>query len=110
MHHGRRWRWATMIIHVPPPALPHFRPARRLAGFAEPVDGVQGHRAARAAARSCRAGAHPAPAAAPAGLRPPPSPRGEDPAPAPKPADAPAGHPGDRPALAPPPGYPEVDL
>src|ERR1700751_3802484 len=37
-----------MIIRVPPPALPHLRPALRLAGPARPVTGLQGRRAARA--------------------------------------------------------------
>jgi hypothetical protein len=108
MRHSQRLRWAMMIIRVSPPALPDFRPARRLAGPAEPVDGIQGHRAAHAAARGCRAAPHPSPTtrdwadrAVLAAL---------DPDPAPEPADAPAGHPGYCAALVPPPDRPEVDL
>jgi hypothetical protein len=37
-----------MIIRVSPPALPHLRPALRLAGPARPVVGFQGRRATRA--------------------------------------------------------------
>src|SRR5713101_7044981 len=55
-----------MINRVCPSALPDLRPARRLAGLARPVHGVQGHRAARAAARGRRAAPRPSPA--PAGL------------------------------------------
>ena len=97
-----------MIIRVPPPALPHLRPALRLAGPARPVIGLQGRGAARAAARGRRAAPHQS--AAPAGLGRPRGPRRADPAPAGKAADAPAGHPRHRPAVAPPPGHPEVDL
>ena len=97
-----------MIIRVPAPALSHLRPALRLAGPARPVIGLQGRRAARAAARGRRAAPHPS--AAPAGLGRPRGPRRADPAPAGKAADAPAGHPRHRPALAPPPGHPQVDL
>src|ERR1700722_326764 len=49
-----------MIIRVPAPALPHLRPALRLAGPARPVISLQERRAARAAARSRRAAPHPA--------------------------------------------------
>src|SRR5271154_3659332 len=97
-----------MIACVSPPALPDLRPARRLADPAGPFDSVRGHRTARAAARSCRAAPHPAPATP--GLGRPRGPRGADLRPASKPADAPADHPGDRAALAPPPRHPEVDL
>ena len=96
-----------MIIHVPPPALSHLRPALRLAGPAQPVIGLQGRRAARAAARGRRAA--PDPSAAPAGLGRPGGDGRADPAPAGKAASAPAGHPRHRPALAPPPGHPQVD-
>src|SRR5258708_16487369 len=51
-----------MIIRVPAPALPHLRPALRLAGPAWPVVGFQGCRAARAAARGRRAAPHQSPA------------------------------------------------
>src|ERR1039457_5233659 len=104
-----------MITCVSAPALPDLRPGRRLDGPAGPVNGVQGHRAARAAARGCRAAArgcraapHPSPAAP--GLGRPRGPRHADPRPAPEPADTPAGHPGYRASLAPPPRHPEVDL
>ena len=51
-----------MIIRVLAPALPHLRPALRLAGPARPVIGLQGRRAARAAARGRRAAPrHPRP-------------------------------------------------
>jgi len=55
-----------MIIRVLAPALLHLRPGLRLAGPARPVIGIQGRRAARAAARGRRAA--PRPSAAPAGL------------------------------------------
>src|ERR1017187_2649950 len=44
-----------MILYVHAPVLPHLRPALRLAGPARPVIGLQGRRAARAAARGRRA-------------------------------------------------------
>src|SRR6266496_3280102 len=69
-----------MIIRVPPPALPHLRPALRLAGPARPVAGFQGRRATRATARGRRAAPHQSPA--PAGLGRPRHPRHADPAPA----------------------------
>src|SRR5271155_5397287 len=97
-----------MIIRVLPPALPRLRPALRLAGPVRPVIGLQGRRAARAAARGRRAAPHPS--AAPAGLGRPGGPRRADPAPAGTAAGAPAGHPRHRPALAPPPDRPQVDL
>src|SRR5450755_2006160 len=97
-----------MIIRVSPPALPDLRAAQQLASPAEQVNGIQGPRAARAAARGCRAAPPPSPTTP--GLGRPRGPRRVDPPPAPKSADAPAGHPGDRTALAPPPDYPEVDL
>jgi hypothetical protein len=100
--------WGIMIIRVLAPALPHLRAAQRLAGPARPVIGIQGRRAARAAARG--RGAAPDPSAAPAGLGRPGGPRRADPALAPEAADAPAGHPGHHPALAPPPRRPQVDL
>src|SRR5712691_13361944 len=97
-----------MIICVPAPALSHLRPALRLACPARPVIGLQERRAPRAAAGGrCAA---PDPSATPAGLG---RPRGDgraDPAPAGTAPSAPAGHPRHRPALAPPPGRPEMDL
>src|SRR6266516_2903440 len=69
-----------MIIRVPPPALPHLRPALRLAGPGRPVAGFQGRRATRATARGRRAAPHQSPA--PAGLGRPRHPRHADPAPA----------------------------
>src|SRR5690348_5902763 len=47
-----------MIICVLAPALPHLRPALRLAGPARPVIGLQGRRAARTAARGRHAAPH----------------------------------------------------
>ena len=97
-----------MIIRVPAPALSHLRPGLRLAGPARPVIGLQERRAARAAARGRRA----APTQSPAqtGLGRPRGPRHADPALASKAASAPAGHARHHPALAPPPGHPQVDL
>ena len=80
-----------MIIRVLAPALPHLRPALRLAGPARPVIGLQGRRAARAAARGRCAAPHQS--AAPARLGRPRGPRRADPAPAREAASAPAGHP-----------------
>ena len=97
-----------MIIRVSPPALSHLRPALRLAGPDRPVIGLQGRRAARAAARGRRAA--PRPAAAPARLGRPRDPRCADPVPASTVADTPAGYPRHRPAVAPPLGRPQMDL
>src|SRR6266516_2174270 len=97
-----------MIRRVPPPALPDLRPALRLAGPPQSLNGVQGRRTARAAARGRRAAPHQAPA--PAGLGRPRGPRRADPAPATASADAPPGHARHRPAVAPPPGHQEMDL
>src|SRR5271165_5666602 len=97
-----------MIICVLALALSHLRPTLRLAGPARPVIGLQGRRAARAAARGHRAAPHPS--AAPARLGRPRSLRRADPAPAREAAEAPAGHPRHRPALAPPPRLPQMDL
>ena len=83
--------YGIMIIRVSPPALSHLRPALRLAGPARPVIGLQGRRAARAAARGRRAA--PRPAAAPARLGRPRDPRCADPVPASTVADTPAGLP-----------------
>src|SRR6266700_3351639 len=55
-----------MIGRVPSTALPDLHPALRLADPARPLAGLQGHRAAGAAARGCRAA--PYHAQAPAGL------------------------------------------
>jgi hypothetical protein len=97
-----------MIGRVPSPALPDLHPALRLAGPVRPLAGLQGHRAAGAAARGCRAA--PYHAQAPAGLGRSRGPRRADPAPARQPADAPAGHTRHRAAVAPPPRHTEVDL
>jgi hypothetical protein len=97
-----------MTSRLAPSALPDLGPALRLAGPARPVNGVQGHRAAGAAARGHRAAPHQSPA--PAGLGRPRGPGRADRSPAPKPADAPAGHPRHRAAVAPPPGQQEVGL
>ena len=96
-----------MIIRVLAPALSHLRPALRLAGPARPVIGRQGRRAARAAARGCRAAPHSS--AAPARLGRPRSLGRAEPAPAREAAEASAGHPRHRP-LAPPPRRPQMDL
>src|SRR4029077_5125284 len=97
-----------MIIHVPTSALPHLCPALRLADPAQPVIGLQGRRTPGAATRGRRAA--PDPSAAPAGLGRPGGDGRADPALAGKAASAPAGHPRHLPALAPPPGRPQVDL
>ena len=97
-----------MIIRVHAPALCHLRPALRLADPARPVIGIQGRRAARAAARGgCAASDQ---SAAPAGPGRPGGPRRADPAAAARAADAPIDHPRYRPALAPPPDHPPLDL
>jgi hypothetical protein len=80
-----------MIIRVPAPALPHLRPALRLAGPARPLIGVEKRGTAGAAARGRRAA--PGTSAAPARLGRPRNPRHADPAPASTAAVAPAGHP-----------------
>ena len=92
----------------PPSALSHLRAAVRLAGSARSFDGVQGRGAARAAARGGRAAPDQSPG--PARLGRPGGDGRADPAPTGKAAGAPAGHPWDGPAVAPPPGHPEVDL
>src|SRR5262245_45672416 len=97
-----------MIICAPAPALPHLRPALRLAGPARSLIGVEKRGTAGAAARGRRAA--PGTSAAPARLGRPRHPRHADPAPASTAADAPAGHPRHCPAVAPPPDHPEVDL
>src|SRR6266702_3697586 len=89
-----------MISRVSSPALPDLRPALQLAGPAQPLDGVQGRRAAGTAARGRRAAPHPA--AAPAGLGRPGRTGRPDPALAQMAAGAPAGHARHRPAVAPP--------
>ena len=97
-----------MIARVPPTAPSDLHPNLRLAGPARPLTGVEKRGTAGAAARGRRAA--PCHSAAPAGLG---RPRGScraDPAPARKAAGAPAGHAWNRAAVAPPPGYPEVDL
>src|ERR1035438_9905287 len=97
-----------MIIRVLAPALSHLRPALRLAGRARPVGSLQGRRAARAAARGRRAAPHTSPA--PARLGRPRRPHRADPDLADTAASAPAGNSRHRPALAPPPGHPPLDL
>src|SRR5271157_1047963 len=74
-----------MIVRVPALALPHVRPALRLAGPARPVIGLQGRGAARAAARDRRAAPRQSPA--PARLGRPGGPHRADPAPAGNAAD-----------------------
>jgi hypothetical protein len=81
-----------MIIRVPAPALPHLRPALRLAGPAWPLAGFQERRAARATARGRHAAPHQSPA--PAGLGRPRNPRRADPASAGKAAGASPDNPG----------------
>src|SRR5258707_6713613 len=97
-----------MIVRVLPSALSHLHPGLRLAGPARPLICVEKRGTAGVAARGRRAA--PRHSAAPAGLGRPRGPRRADPAPAPEPADPPAGHPGDRASLAPPPRRPQVDL
>src|SRR6266702_2207686 len=97
-----------MINRAPTSALPDLRPGVRLAVLARPVNGVQGHRAACAAARGRRAAPHPFPA--PAGLGRPRCPHRADPATTRQATDAPAGNTRHRPPMAPAPGHPEVDL
>ncbi len=97
-----------MAIRVRAPVLSPLRPALRLAGPARPVIGLQGRRTARAAPRGRRAAADQS--AAPAGLGRPGGPRRADPAAAATASDAPAGHSRHRPAVAPPPCRPQVDL
>jgi hypothetical protein len=106
MHRGQRS--AMMISRVPPSALSDLHPAVRLAGPARPLDRLQERGAAGAPARGRRAAPHQS--AAPPGLGRPRCARRAHPAPAARAADAPAGHPGYRPAVAPPPGHPEMDL
>ncbi len=88
-----------MITCVSPSCLRGLPPALRLAGLALPFDGVQGHRAAGAAARDC--GATPRSSPAPAGLGGPRGPRRAHPPPAGTAADVPAGHARHRAAMAP---------
>src|SRR5579859_2415671 len=97
-----------MIARVPPSALSDLHPGLRLAGPARPLIGIEKRRTAGAAARGRRAA--PRQSAALAGLGRPRGPRRADPAPAQKAAGAPAGHAWNGAAVAPPPGYPEVDL
>ena len=97
-----------MIIRVPPPALPHLRPALRLAGPARPIVGFQGRRTARAAARGRRAAPRQSPA--PAALCRPRNPRRADRLLPGRLRAHRLVNPRHCPALAPPPGHPEVDL
>src|SRR5512135_1405099 len=97
-----------MISRVLSPALPDARPARRVAGPAQSLNCVQGHRVAGTAARGRRAAPYQAPA--PAGLGRPSGPLRAHPAPATGPADMPPGHAPHRAPVAPPPGHTEVDL
>src|SRR6266487_4909115 len=100
--------WSMMISRVPPPALPDLRPAMQLACPARPLGRIQECRAAGAAARGRCAAPNPSPAAA--GLGRPRDPYRTYPAPATELEGAPAGHARHRPAVAPPPGHPKVDL
>jgi hypothetical protein len=97
-----------MIVHVPAPALSHFRPALRLADAARPVVAFQGCRVARAAARGRRTAARQS--EAPTGLGRPRGPHRADPAPAGQAKSAPSRHPRHHPALAPPPDRQQMDL
>src|ERR1017187_2373085 len=106
MHRGQRS--AMMISRVPPSALSDLHPAVRLAGPARPLTRLQERGVAGAAARGRRAAPHQS--APPLGLGRPCCARRADPPPAAKAADAPAGTPRYRPAVAPPPGQPEADL
>ena len=80
-----------MIIHVPTSALPHLRPALRLADPAQPVISLQGRRTPGAATRGRRAA--PDPSAASARLGRPGGDGRADPAPAGKAASAGWSHP-----------------
>ena len=91
-------------IGTAPAGLPH--PAVRLAGPARPLARLQERGVAGAPARGRRAAPHQS--AAPPGLGRPCCARRAHPAPAAKAADASAGHPRYRPAVAPPPGHPEI--
>src|SRR5260370_41361640 len=99
---------AMMISRVPPSALSDLHPAVRVAGPARPLARLQERGVAGAAARGRRAAPHQS--AASLGLDRPRCARRADPPPAAEAADASAGHPRYRPAVAPPPGHPEVDL
>jgi hypothetical protein len=54
--------YGIMSIRVLAPALPHLRPDLRLDGSSQPVIGLQERRAARSAARGCRAASRQSPA------------------------------------------------
>jgi hypothetical protein len=97
-----------MIGRVPSSAVSDLHPARWLACPARPLTGVKERRTAGATARGRRAAPHQAQASP--GLGRPSGAGRADPAPAHKAADAPAGHAGHRPAVAPPPGHKEMDL
>src|SRR6266568_725502 len=98
-----------MISRVPPSALSDLHPAVRRAGPARPLARLQERGVAGgAAARGRRAAPHQS--AASPGLGRPRCARRADPPPAAEAADAPAGHPGYRPAVAPPAGHPEAGL
>src|SRR5512146_1858480 len=97
-----------MVSRVPAPALPDLRPALRLAGPARPLVSVQERRAAGLAARGRRAAPHQS--QAPPRLDRPGRHGRADPVPAEDAASTPSGHPGYRPAVAPPPGHQDMDL
>src|SRR6266704_1668666 len=98
-----------MLSRVPPSALSDLHPAVRRAGPARPLARLQERGVAGgAAARGRRAAPHQS--AASPGLGRPRCARRADPPPAAEAADAPAGHPGYRPAVAPPAGHPEAGL
>src|SRR5215467_5426630 len=97
-----------MISYVPSPALPDLRSALRLAGPAWPLVSVQERGTAGAAARGrCAA---PDSAHAPARLGRPSRHGCADPASAREAADTPAGHSGNRLAVAPSAGCQEMDV
>src|SRR5690348_10848509 len=97
-----------MIGRVPSPALSDLRSALRLAGPAWPLVSVQERGTAGAAARDRRAA--PRSADAPAGLGRPSCHGRADPAPAREAVGTPAGHSGNRLAVAPSPGHQEMDV
>jgi hypothetical protein len=104
----RAQRSAMVISRVPPSALSDLHPAVRMAGSARPLARLQERGVAGAAARGRRAAPHQS--AAPFGLGRPRCARRPDPPPAANAADASAGRPRYRPAVALPPSRPEVDL
>jgi hypothetical protein len=97
-----------MVSRFPAPALPDLRPALRLAGPARPVIGLQECGTAGLAARGRGAAPH-QPQAQPRLGRPSRHGRAH-PVPAGEAASMPPGHPGNGPAVAPPPDHQEMDI